>query len=217
MNLIETVAVRRGQVQHEPYHLARMHLSAPGLPLPRLQELFDRAMPSADAHTLYKLRLLYNQKQLLRVQAEPYLLRKISRIMLCPIPDTLHYERKWADRQALDAVAARARAPHTAVLMVQNGRITDTTYTNVYFKTKANARPVTPDTPLLAGTMRAYLLDKGLLEAAPITVSDLANFTHIGLINAMIPLGTLELPIRALLPPGNTRSPLWPNPLDKPL
>jgi len=43
----------------------------------------------------------------------------------------------------------------------------------------------TPDTPLLAGTMRAYLLDQGLLREERIRPEDLGKFLKVRLINAM--------------------------------
>lgn len=54
----------------------------------------------------------------------------------------------------------------------------------------------TPRTPLLKGTMRAYLLDKGLIEEADIRPSDLPSFRKVSLINAILLLDTLSVTIK---------------------
>jgi hypothetical protein len=47
--------------------------------------------------------------------------------------------------------------------------------------------------------MRAALLRTGKIAAAPVTVADLSRYTHIHLINAMLPLGSLPpIPLAAL-------------------
>jgi 4-amino-4-deoxychorismate lyase len=52
---------------------------------------------------------------------------------------------------------------------------------------------VTPTTYLLPGTMRASLLASGDIIEAPISVDDIKKYTHITLINAMLPLHTMPL------------------------
>ncbi len=59
---------------------------------------------------------------------------------------------------------------------------------------------VTPDTPLLPGTMRASLLDSGTISVSRITLDDLNKFQTIRLINAMNNFHDAnEIPIEAVI------------------
>ena len=54
---------------------------------------------------------------------------------------------------------------------------------------------VTPRHPLLPGTKRAALLDKGMIQKADITLEDLRNANKVSLFNAMIDFGEIEIAI----------------------
>ncbi|WP_309546477.1 aminotransferase class IV [Hoylesella marshii] len=79
------------------------------------------------------------------------------------------------------------------VLIVRNGLLTDTSYTNIALYD--GYQWFTPATPLLEGTMRASLLDSGMLIEKDILLSDLPHYQYIALFNAMIDMGELVLPI----------------------
>jgi len=51
----------------------------------------------------------------------------------------------------------------------------------------------TPEEPLLQGTMRAKLLDEDFLQTRQIKKSDLKNYTHVALMNAMIGFKVLNI------------------------
>jgi 4-amino-4-deoxychorismate lyase len=72
------------------------------------------------------------------------------------------------------------------ILIVKNGFLTDTSYANVVLWD--DNRWFTPDTPLLAGTKRQYLLDTKQIESRKLHPKDLQHFTHARLINAMLDL-----------------------------
>ena len=77
---------------------------------------------------------------------------------------------------------------------MRNGAITDTSYSNVAFFD--GQKYVTPDTYLLNGTRRQYLLGEGLLMQRRITPSELCRFERVVLINAMLGLeDDLSVPI----------------------
>lgn len=56
-------------------------------------------------------------------------------------------------------------------------------------RTISSLRLVTCDTPLLKGTMRQAMLDKGLLVERDITLEYCRSCREVSLINAMMPLG----------------------------
>jgi len=70
------------------------------------------------------------------------------------------------------------------IIIEQNGYLTDTTIANIAFYD--GERWITPAKPLLKGTMRAKLLDEGLLHEKEIKKEDLKNYSQVALINAMI-------------------------------
>ena len=79
------------------------------------------------------------------------------------------------------------RAGCDDILIVRDGRITDTSFSNVVFE-DAGGGLYTPDTCLLKGTRRESLLDAGIIRECPITVDDIRRFRKVLLVNAMIGL-----------------------------
>lgn len=94
----------------------------------------------------------------------------------------LDYHLKYADRAALNLLTSKSNA--SDVLMVKNGLISDISYANVAF---GNGKGwFTPRQPLLKGTKRQFLLEKGLLKEMDIKVIDLQHFNQIMTFNAMM-------------------------------
>ena len=110
--------------------------------------------------------------------------------------DTIDYSFKSTDRSALNALVAQC-GECDEVLIVRRGEITDTSYTNVAFL--ENKQWYTPARPLLCGTMRASLLDAGLLIERTIRCEELGNYSAIMLFNAMISFGELTLAMHAIV------------------
>jgi len=98
--------------------------------------------------------------------------------------DNIDYRFKYADRRRLQVLFAR-RGDCDDVLIVKRGLLTDTSYCNI--AVYDGLQWWTPDAPLLPGTARQRLLDKGLIREKRIRVEDLPLFKRIRLINAMLP------------------------------
>jgi len=109
--------------------------------------------------------------------------------------DTLTYDLKYIDRSGLTGLINRDLADD--ILIVRKGCITDSSYSNIVFTD--GERWVTPDTPLLCGTMRERLLLDGIVKAERITVDTLRQFTHFRLINAMLGFDAPLLPIENII------------------
>lgn len=88
----------------------------------------------------------------------------------------------------LEALAAQ-RGEADEVVIVKNGLLTDTSYSNIALFNGSHW--VTPRQPLLRGTMRQSLLDDGVLAEQDIKAEDWNSFRQVSLINAMMPLGRL--------------------------
>ncbi|MDZ7933671.1 MAG: aminotransferase class IV [Emticicia sp.] len=69
------------------------------------------------------------------------------------------------------------------VIITQNGLLTDATYANLAFFD--GTKWFTPNSYLLLGTKREYLLDNQLLIEEEIAINDLKKFKRISFINAM--------------------------------
>ena len=108
----------------------------------------------------------------------------------------IDYNHKYLDRNKLIELRS-LREECDDVLIVTNGKITDTTYANVAFF--ARGQWYTPASYLLPGTKRRQLIDSGILQVVEITVSDLSSYATVALINAMIDLGEVTLPIASII------------------
>ena len=135
---------------------------------------------------VYKARIVYDAHGVVKDRsAALYRMRIIERLKL--ITDSeITYEMKSVDRSRLEALAAQ-KGEADEIVIVKEGRITDTSYSNValYDGKKWD----TPARPLLRGTMRQHLIDEGQIVEAEIGVEDLDRYEKIALINAMMPLG----------------------------
>jgi 4-amino-4-deoxychorismate lyase len=107
------------------------------------------------------------------------------------VADDLEYDHKYLDRTCLTSLIEKEHADD--VLIVKNGFITDTSYSNIAFTDGRNW--FTPDTPLLKGTMREMLLRKGILKTERINTDKLMRYTQFRLINSMLEFDSPLLPV----------------------
>ena len=205
-SFLETIRVEQGRAHLLKFHQQRMaatirEVYGDSAPVPSLEETLRDSVAIPDAG-LYKCRVVYDST-IRRIELEPYTLRPVRSLRLVVAPVDLDYHLKSADRCALAALAA-GKDGCDEVIIVRDGLVTDTSYTNLLFRT-TDGRLLTPRTPLLSGTMRRHLLDAGLVSEADITPCELvpgnsAHITHALLINAMMPLGRApEIPVSAIV------------------
>lgn len=187
---IETLRAVDGQIFNLPYHQLRMEQTCarffPGRQCVRLEDVLS-AVTVGDA--VCKLRVLYGEDGVQQVEAVPYRMRKIRKLRLVDGGD-ITYAFKSADRRQLQCLALQ-KGDADEVIIVKSERLTDTSYSNIALYDGEHW--LTPSHPLLAGTMRQYLIDSKAVQEADIRVGDLPNFEKIALINAMMPLGTCEV------------------------
>jgi 4-amino-4-deoxychorismate lyase len=129
---------------------------------------------------LYKCRVVYG-KTVERIEFEPHEKRVVNSLKLV-VSETITYGYKYADRTDLDTLY-QLRGECDDILIVKNGCLKDSYYANVVLWDGAGW--VTPDTPLLPGTMRASLLADGQITEKHIRVEHLDQYEKIRLINAM--------------------------------
>ncbi|WOK05853.1 aminotransferase class IV [Imperialibacter roseus] len=195
--LLESIKIANGQPQNLPWHQRRLdasRLEVFGMQLPpiNLQEILNTSQ--LDKATIYKARVIYGE-ELDKVEIAPYSVRPIQSITVVEA-NRLDYRHKYADRSAINTLFSQ-RGATDDILIAQNGLLTDCSYANVCFWD--GDKWYTPDEPLLAGTKRASLLEKGLVSERKIELSDIKFFESVTLINAMLDPGTIVLPASRLI------------------
>ena len=179
--LVESIRIEDGKLPDLKYHQERMDFTR--------KTLFGSVKPVGIAESIpfipkvgvWKCKILYSAG-IVRVDMGDYKKRTVNSVAL--VEADVDYTYKYADRSHLDSLRS-SRTDADDVLIVRNGLITDASSSNVAFFDGKGW--FTPKTPLLAGTMRARLLDEGVLQAADIRPEDIAGFRKLALFNAMIP------------------------------
>ena len=188
--LLETIKLLDGNLQNVEYHNRRLNASIKecfGVDADNcISELIQ--IPLEYKTGLYRCRLIYDFKNF-HVEFVPYKLRTIRTLKLV-YDDQIDYHLKFADRSRLDFLYSR-RGNCDDIIVVKNGCLTDSFAANLVFGD--GIRWFTPDTPLLAGTMRAQLLDNGFLTETRITISNFREYKYVGLINAFLAIGNMPV------------------------
>lgn len=176
---IETIRYDSGQYFNLDYHMRRVAESAPLLDLSEL--LSVQKTPSDNKK--YKCRIVYTPRLVQSIEFVPYSPRRIEKLKLIYC-DTIDYSRKYADRELLEQLYS-CREDCDDILVIRNGYVTDTSFSNILFCRDGNW--FTPSTFLLNGTMRQSLLSEGTVRECSIRMEDIPTYTHFALINAMLP------------------------------
>ncbi|MDH6308425.1 4-amino-4-deoxychorismate lyase [Dysgonomonas sp. PFB1-18] len=180
----EVIKVLDGKFCNPTAHWDRMFRTSKNFfGTPFSMELSDKDIPEEYLTGLVKCRMIYSD-QSCKVQYQHYAFRQIKSLRLVE-DNNIDYAFKYADREELNALLFR-KGDCDDVLIVKNGCITDTSYTNVVLENATGL--YTPSTYLLAGTKRQQLLDKGIISEREIRVSHLKDYNRLYLINTMIDL-----------------------------
>lgn len=183
---IETIKVTDGIVNNLSYHHQRVFRTIAkmiDLPLPQLPD---------DTKGIMKHRIVYDSMgKLVAVSTNPYIMRPIRSLHIV-IDDAIDYSSKYEDRSLLNKLFSM-RGDADDILIIKDGYVSDTSYCNIVFENKTGL--FTPSTPLLLGTKRQFLLDKGYIKSRSIKREDISDYDAIYLINSMIELGELKITI----------------------
>jgi 4-amino-4-deoxychorismate lyase len=179
--LLETIKIHNGQPQFLAYHQQRFDHTRRNLW--QCHDRIDLAdlLQDIPSDGIYRCRILYHQ-QIERVEYIPYISRNFRNFKLIT-DDQISYEYKFLQRDQLQQ-HFECRAEADDILIVKQGRITDTSIANVAFFDKNQW--ITPEFPLLHGTTRQRLLQEGRIKARDIRVAEVAKFSQMALLNAML-------------------------------
>lgn len=198
---IESICLQNGVFRNLDYHQRRMNVTRYkkfGLEeeIDLLVILNQSNFPKDGKH---KVRIVYDE-QIQEVEFLTYRVRPIHSIRLVE-NNEIEYRFKSEDRHAFELM--KDSIVEDEIIIVQNGQITDTSYSNLVFFD--GEKWVTPATYLLNGTMRQALLDVGQIVEEEVNPKDLNRFLSLKLINAMMDLNeSPELTISVIQNSGLT-------------
>ncbi len=184
--LLETIKIEEGKIHNLGYHQQRCDKSR--------QLLFNShdildlsSYIDAPKSGLYRCRILYAE-HLHSIEYIPYTPKEIQSLRI--VSSEIEYSLKYANRDALNALL-ESNKDVDEVIIEKKGYLTDTTISNIAFFD--GEQWVTPEKPLLEGTMRAKLIDEGFLHPKQISKEDLKNYSQVALMNAMIGFKILNI------------------------
>ena len=183
ISFIETLQIIDGHFTNPIPHIQRIRttLAEIGTSNPILPTFSDTLIPEDKRKGNVKCRYLYNIHKG-EIEFADYTPRQIHTLQLIE-GNHVDYHLKYADRQVLNNLRAQ-RGICDDILIIKNGEITDTSYSNVVLFD--GSRYIIPRAYLLNGTRRRQLLANGTATEARITPDDLHNFQCLYLINAML-------------------------------
>ncbi len=188
--MLETLECRNGILQRVELHRHRMQASLSALGFSHVPQVPDCTCPGE------RVRFSFTYGEAVgEIRCMPYTPRTIQRLIQTDVYD-LDYSLKYSDRSFFDHLI-KSFPLHHEPLFVRDGFITDTSFSNIAFR--KDGRWFTPDTPLLAGTRRAFLLEQGFMEAIPVRVDSIREFSEITLINAMLAPGEVVFSVENIV------------------
>ena len=188
-HLFETIRIENGIPQHLSWHQTRVTVSyryyfkRSGGPF--LESLIR--VPEQYREGIVKCKVLYNRGSH-AIEFSSYRPRKVKSLKLVK-GDHIEYSMKYTGRSSIEQLFAM-REDCDDILIVKNGRITDTSYTNIVLYN--GEQWITPIYPLLMGTCRGRLIREKKIREADVRVEDLHKYKYFRLINAMMDFGEQE-------------------------
>lgn len=183
MTLFETLAMQHGNILNLHYHNQRFRQGQVFLNCQNIiDDIAKLIKPPKDIDTkkLIRCRVTYDKDDV-KVAYFDYIPKNICsfKIIVC---DKIVYDYKYDDRNLLNHLLSQ-KNKCDEVIIIKNGFVTDCSIGNLIFL-KDNIW-YTPDTPLLQGTQRAYLLDNKKIQLATIKKDDIWQYQKLMMINAL--------------------------------
>jgi len=181
MEFIETIYIKNGKIQNLEYHIKRMEKTA---------KFFKWKMENGKWKIINKLkmengkwrvRITYNQFGIQNIEYFPIKKRKFRKFKLINI--NFDYSFKYKNRKSF-SIFHSTFSIYDEFILIKNNLITDTTISNLAFYT--GKEWITPKYPLLKGTKRTELIEKGFLKEENIHKYDLKYFKKMAMLNAII-------------------------------
>jgi 4-amino-4-deoxychorismate lyase len=181
--LIESIRLYDGAFSRLEFHQARIDNSFQQIYKSSSKWQLEAFLKNQEipAKGLYKCRVVYDDRSV-EVEFAPYQAKPIQTLRLVE-DNEIEYGHKWEDRDQLNKLFAM-RGNYDDILIVKNDLITDTLYANIVFK--KSGKWFTPQSRLLNGSMRQFLLQQGVIEEREISLANFREYEQFKLINAML-------------------------------
>ena len=177
--LLETIKIEEGNIFNLEYHQKRCDFSRASL-----FQTTDSLELSSYIHPprkgLYRCRIVYDT-QIHSIEYIPYTSKDISTLKI--VPSSIEYGFKYANRDVFNTLLKKY-TDIDEIIIEKDGYLSDTSIANIAFYD--GEKWITPSSPLLAGTMRAKLINEGFLHLNDIQKEDLSKYTQVALMNAML-------------------------------
>lgn len=194
--LLESIKLQDGVFNNLSYHEQRMNRSLKVLCGTDgrfdLEEFLEGL--SFPHEGLFKCRLLYDDVTR-DVEFVAYTPRPVRTLKIVE-SDRITYSYKYADRKEFDRLFEK-RNGCDDILIIKKGLVTDTSYANIVFKRENHW--YTPWSPLLKGTMRAFLLERDIIIEEQIKLDEIETFDCFRLVNAMLAFDSPEQAISGII------------------
>lgn len=187
---IESICYLNGELRNLDLHQARFNRTR-AVHFPESEIIYLKSIiqiPKDLTEEKYKVRVVYGLNIDL-VEFLPYEQKKINSIKLFNIDSSIQYSYKSTDRSIFMDLIKETNCDD--LILVQDGKITDATYSNLIFFNGTEWH--TPTTYLLPGVMRQHLLNEGVIKEKDIRISDLDNYILFKRINAMMDFNEAEV------------------------
>lgn len=192
---VETIKIENGVVVRPAYHQARINRTFKVYYEKSDPFLLDKILliPEKYKKGIIKLRFLYSNDGY-KMESSFLETRNVETLKVV-VANDIDYSFKFTDRTQINDLF-KQRGACDDILIVKNGFVTDTSIANIIFFD--GKRLITPDTPLLPGTHRAWMIANKLVEPKPIRIEDVRKFTRFGIVNALSKRGGDFFPIEGI-------------------
>ncbi|MBL0332621.1 MAG: aminotransferase class IV [Chlorobiota bacterium] len=180
--LFESIKLLDGELYNLNYHIIRMFKSQDMLFNFSNKEHLNNIISNRNLPTigLYKCKVYYSEV-ITKIEVSKYKFREINSLKLIH-NNEIDYSLKYSDRKLLNNLFDKKNNCDD-VLIIKDGFVTDTSYSNIIFK--INNYWITPNTPLLKGTCRERLISEKMIFTDEIKLGDLKKYSSFKLINSM--------------------------------
>ena len=185
--ILETIKIENAEVFNLDYHQKRFDQTRRDL-FHTNNRIDLSSLINIPSNGLYRCRVVYDS-HIQSITYIPYQPKSIQKLKV--ISSDISYAYKYADREFFNTLLKHYQY-YDEIIIEKAGYITDCTIANLAFYN--GERWLTPETPLLKGTMREKLLDENFLLPAAIKKEDLPHYSHVALMNAMIGFKVLNNP-----------------------
>lgn len=190
--LLESLKITEAGIENLDFHNQRFNRARSeifGLKEPMDLSDFIQ-IPSLKNPEIIKCRVIY-QEEILKIEYISYK-KKDIKTLKAVYDNEVNYEFKFEDRSRLNELY-HLKGECDDILIVRQRMVTDFSYGNIVFYD--GSQWITPAAPLLAGTMRASLIQSKKIIERDVTIDDLGQYKSFKLINALFGFDEPERPV----------------------